>query len=142
MKRSATASWDGTLKGGNGTMNLEGGSYVGAYTFLSRFDEGEGTNPEELVAGAHAGCFSMALNADLEKAGHNPGHVETTATVHLETVDGKPTITKIDLVSVATMEGIDDAAFQEVAAATKENCPISRLLGPGAEITLDARLAS
>ena len=139
MKRTADATWNGTLKGGNGRMTFGGGAFDGAYSFASRFEEGDGTNPEELIAAAHAGCYSMALSADLEKAGHDPQKVETTAHVHLETVDGKPTVTKIDLVSRASVPDISEEAFQEVASGTKQNCPISRLL-EAAEITLDAQL--
>ncbi len=139
MKRTASATWNGTLKGGDGRMTFGGGAFDGAYTFASRFEEGDGTNPEELIAAAHAGCFSMALSGDLEKAGHDPQKIETTAHVHLEKVDGKPTVTKIDLVSRATVPNLDADAFQEIAAGTKQNCPISRLL-TAAEITLDASL--
>lgn len=139
MKRTANATWNGTLKGGDGRMTFGGGAFDGAYTFASRFEEGDGTNPEELIAAAHAGCFSMALSGDLEKAGYDPQKIETTAHVHLEKVDGKPTVTKIDLVSRATVPDIGADAFQEVAAGTKQNCPISRLLET-AEITLDASL--
>jgi osmotically inducible protein OsmC len=140
--RTAQAVWNGNLKEGNGTMAFGGGAFNGQYSFNSRFAEGEGTNPEELIAAAHAGCFSMALSGDLEKAGFDPQHIETTANVDLETVDGKPTVTRIRLQSEATVADIDAARFAEIAEGTKQNCPISRLLMPGTEITLDARLAA
>lgn len=139
--RTAQAVWNGKLKEGNGTMAFGGGAFNGQYSFNSRFAEGEGTNPEELIAAAHAGCFSMALSGDLEKAGFDPQLIETTANVELETVDGKPTVTRIRLQSEATVADIDAARFAEIAEGTKLNCPISRLLMPGTEITLDARLA-
>ena len=137
--RSAEAVWNGTLKDGNGVMKMRSGSYEGPFTFASRFEEGEGTNPEELVAAAHAGCYSMALSADLGRAGHTAKRISTTARVHLGPVDGKPTVHTIELSCEAEVPGLDDAAFQEIAAGTKQNCPISRLLA-AAEIKLDAKL--
>ena len=120
-------------------MKLAGGAYEGPYSFASRFEEGAGTNPEELIAAAHAGCYSMAFSNELAKAGHTPTSVSTTAKVHLDTTDAGPTVTTIDLVCVAEVPGIDNAKFQEIAAGAKEGCPISRLLA-AAEITLDATL--
>ncbi len=137
--RSADASWEGNLKDGSGTMNLESGSYQGAYTFASRFEEGEGTNPEELIAGSHAGCFSMAFANELDGAGYEPKRVSTTANVHLEMLDDGPTVTRIELDCEADVPGIDDAEFQEIANGAKEHCPISRLLS-AANIELTARL--
>jgi lipoyl-dependent peroxiredoxin len=137
--RQANAEWEGTLREGKGRMSLSSGAYQGPYTFSSRFEEGEGTNPEELIGAAHAGCFSMALSGDLTRAGYTPGLIKTRAEVHLERVDDKPTVTRIHLVTEAEIPGIDDSAFQEIANGAKAGCPISRLLA-AAEITLDARL--
>lgn len=137
--RNAEAVWQGSLREGKGTMRY--GAYEGNYTFASRFEEGEGTNPEELIGAAHAGCFSMALSGDLVRAGFTPTRIQTTANVHLEKVDGKQTITRVHLVTEAAIPGIDDATFQETADGAKKNCPVSRAL-TGVEITLDAKLAS
>jgi lipoyl-dependent peroxiredoxin len=139
--RTANARWDGTLTEGNGVMRTGKGGLEGNYSFKSRFEEGEGTNPEELIGAAHAGCFSMALSKGLADAGFTPVSIETTASVHLDRVDGAQTVTQIDLVTVANAPGIDDATFQKVAEGTKEGCPISRLLSPGTKITLSASLA-
>lgn len=122
-------------------MRTGKGGYEGNYSAKSRFEEGEGTNPEELIGAAHAGCFSMALSKGLTDAGFPPTAVETTANVHLEKVDGKQTVTRIDLATKGSVPGIDAAEFVKIAEATKEACPISRLLSPGAEITLTAALA-
>lgn len=137
--RYAQAVWQGTLKEGHGTMRLQSGAYEGAYTFASRFEEGQGTNPEELIGAAHAGCFSMALSGELNRAGFEPTRIETRAEVTLERVDEKQTITRIHLVTEAQVPGIDDQTFQDKANAAKVGCPISRLL-KAAEITLEARL--
>ena len=139
--RTASARWSGNLTEGSGTIKTGKGGYEGNYSFKSRFEEGEGTNPEELIGAAHAGCFSMALSKGLTDAGFPPVSVETTANVHFERVDGAMTVTKIDLVTTASVPGIDDDAFQKIADATKSACPISRLLAPGTEITLSATLA-
>ena len=139
--RTANARWEGGLKDGKGNMRLGGGAFEGQYSFSSRFEEGVGTNPEELIAAAHAGCFSMALSAGLERGGHNPNSVETEAKVHLSPKDGGGfRISRIDLVTTADVPGIDDAAFQEAAKAAKEGCPVSGALS-AVEITLDATLA-
>ena len=122
-------------------MKLGSGAYEGPYSFKSRFEEGTGTNPEELIGAALAGCFSMALSAGLEKAGHPAKHVSTRANVKLETVDGKPTITTIELQNEATVPGIDEQTFQQQAEATKTGCPVSRALA-GTKITLKATLKS
>lgn len=114
---------------------MESGSYEGAYSYVSRFEEGEGTNPEELIAAAHAGCFSMALSADLEREGYEPARVETTADVHLEEGD----ITRIVLHTEATVPGIDEAEFREIAEGAKQNCPVSKALA-GPEKELEATL--
>jgi lipoyl-dependent peroxiredoxin len=139
--RKASAVWQGTLKEGNGTMKMTSGAYEGPYSFASRFEEGTGTNPEELIAAAHAGCFSMALSGQLSNNGFTPDRIETTANVHMEKTDAGNTITRIDLVTQAKVPGIDDAKFQELAQNAKKNCPISRALGAVNEITLDAKLA-
>lgn len=139
--RTANARWEGTLTEGTGVMRTGKGGLEANYSFKSRFEEGEGSNPEELIGAAHAGCFSMALSKGLTDAGFPPTSIETTASVHLDRVDGAMTVTKIDLATVGTVPGIDDAEFQKIAEATKAACPISRLLSPGAEITLAATLA-
>ena len=141
MDRSASAIWKGDLKGGNGTISTQSGTLKDAqYSFKSRFETGTGTNPEELIAAAHAGCFTMAFANELATAGHTAASVETTAKVTLEMLPGGPTVTKIHLINKSTVPGIDKTKFDEIAKKAKENCPISRLL-KAAEITLDAQLA-
>jgi lipoyl-dependent peroxiredoxin len=140
-KRKADARWEGSLQDGNGTMRMASGSYEGPYTFQSRFEEGEGTNPEELIAAAHAGCFSMALSGDLGRAGYEPESVETTATVQLDKVENGFKISRINLETEARVPGIEDAEFQEVAEGAKKGCPVSQAL-KAVEIDLDARLAT
>lgn len=137
--RHAEATWNGTLRAGNGNMKFGGGAFDGQYSFSSRFEEGSGTNPEELIGAAHAGCFSMALSADLERAGFTAERVHTTATVHLNKTDAGQRITLIELDCEARVPGIDDTKFQEVAAKTKTGCPISAALA-AVEIHLNARL--
>ena len=137
--RKADAQWNGTLQEGKGTMRLGGGAYEGPYSFSSRFEEGTGTNPEELIAAAHAGCFSMAFAGALGRAGFDPTSVSTTAEVHLVKTDEGFRVPRIDLRTEATVPGIDDGQFQEIAEGAKQNCPISQLLKT-AEITLDAKL--
>ena len=139
--RTADARWQGNLTEGSGTLKTGKGGYQGNYSFKSRFEEGEGTNPEELIAAAHAGCFSMAFSGDLAKAGFTPTSVETTAKVHLDKTDAGFSVTRIDLESVGDVPGIDEGTFQKIAESAKDNCPISRLLAPGAQISLSARLA-
>jgi osmotically inducible protein OsmC len=138
--RSAEAVWQGTLKEGSGNIKSQSKAIDGAYSFRTRFEEEPGTNPEELIAAAHAGCFSMALSAGLTRAGFKPERVHTTAKVHLEQKDGAPTITRIELDTDASVPGIDNAAFQEQAETAKKNCPVSRVLA-AADISLNARLA-
>jgi len=121
-------------------MRLQSQAFEGPYSFPSRFEEGEGTNPEELIAAAHAGCFSMALAASLEREGFPPKRVSTEARVHLEMVEGKPTLTRIELLTEAEVPGISPEKFQEIAQAAKEGCPVSRALAAVKEITLQARL--
>src|SRR5204863_9465378 len=137
--RKAEAEWTGSLKDGSGTVKLGSGAFQGSYSFASRFESGKGTNPEELIAAAHAGCFSMALSAGLGRAGFTPKRVHTTATVRLEKVGDAFGITRIDLDCEAEVPGIDDAAFQQQANGAKENCPVSKAL-KAVEITLKARL--
>src|SRR5438105_5251797 len=137
--RSADAQWEGSLQDGKGTMRLASGAFEGAYSFSSRFEEGSGTNPEELIAAAHAGCFSMALSAALGRAGHTPNRVSTTAKVHLEKGDSGFRITKIDLTTDADVPGIQSTEFQEIADNAKRTCPVSVALA-GTEISLDATL--
>lgn len=138
--RSAEAVWQGTLKDGKGSIKAESGAVEAQYGFSSRFEEGKGTNPEELIGAAHAGCFSMALSAGLTKAGFKPERIHTKANVHLEKVSEGFSITKIDLETEATIPGIDDKAFQEQAEGAKKNCPVSKVLA-GAQISLKAKLA-
>jgi osmotically inducible protein OsmC len=138
--RKADAVWNGELKGGSGTMRLGSGAFEGSYSFGTRFEETPGTNPEELIAAAHAGCFSMALAAGLGRAGYTPERVRTSATAHLEKGEAGFSITRIELDTEASVPGIDDAAFQEQAQAAKAGCPVSKALA-GVEISLDARLS-
>jgi osmotically inducible protein OsmC len=139
--RSATAHWQGTITEGSGTMRTGKGGLQGNYSFKSRFEEGEGTNPEELIGAAHAGCFSMALSKGLGDAGFPPVSIDTTANVHFDRVDGAATVTRIDLVTVADVPNLEATEFEKIAEGAKQNCPISRLLAPGTEITLQASLA-
>jgi osmotically inducible protein OsmC len=141
IKRKSEAIWKGTVKDGGGSIKLGSGAFEGAYSFNSRFGEEKATNPEELIAAAHAGCFSMALTSALGKAGYEPISVETTAAVHLEKVGEGFEIPRIDLVTVATVAGIADEEFQSIAKSAKENCPVSKVLA-AAEITLEATLKS
>ena len=137
--RTGTAVWEGTLKQGKGNLKLGSGAFEGQYSFSSRFEEGKGTNPEELIGAAEAGCYSMALSANLEKAGSPAKRVSTVATVKLEMVDGAPKITTIDLKTEADVPGIDKAKFDEIAEQTKKGCPVSKAL-TGTQINLDAKL--
>ena len=139
MIRTSKAQWNGSLKEGSGTVALGSGAFEGTYSFPSRFESGTGTNPEELIAAAHAGCFSMALSAELGKAGHTATRVSTEAKVHLEKGETGFSITRIDLVTEAEVPGIDAATFQQHAEGAKKGCPVSRALS-AVEITLDATL--
>jgi osmotically inducible protein OsmC len=141
MKRKASAVWNGSLKEGNGRISTESGTLRDAqYSFSTRFENGVGTNPEELIAAAHAGCFSMALSGQLTTAGHAPESINTTATVTMEKTDAGFTITHVHLDVSARVPGIDQAGFETAANNAKAGCPISRLLK--AEITMDAKLES
>jgi lipoyl-dependent peroxiredoxin len=139
MPAKGSAEWRGAVPTGAGTFTA-GDTISGDYTFKSRFEDGPGSNPEQLIAAAHAACFSMALSNLLAQAGHPPNSVRTEATVTLRPVDGTPTITKIALVTVGEVPGIDEAGFLEKAAAAKAGCPVSRALAGVPEITLDASL--
>ncbi|WP_138431611.1 OsmC family protein [Fodinibius saliphilus] len=138
-KRKANARWNGDLNSGNGEMAFGSGAYKGNYSFKSRFENGSGTNPEELIGAAHAGCYSMALSGVLAEAGFNPESVSTEATVSLEMVDGDPAITTITLEVTANIPGIDADSFQEHAEGAKNNCPVSKALA-GVNIELNATL--
>ncbi len=137
--RTASAVWTGDLKSGKGTMRLGSGAFEGAYSFQSRFEEGAGTNPEELAGAAQAGCFSMAFANELAKAGFVPTRIATTAKVHLVKTDAGFRITRIDLACEGQVPGVDDAKFQQIAEGAKKGCPISNLF-TGAQINLDAKL--
>jgi lipoyl-dependent peroxiredoxin len=137
--RKADAVWEGTLKEGSGTMKFA--DYEGPYTYMSRFEEGTGTNPEELVGAAHAGCYSMFLSAQLTNAGYPPNSVKTTATVHLGRDDKGPVITLIELDVTADVPNIDDETFAALAEKSKDGCPISRALA-ATEISLNTTLTS
>ena len=140
MPAKGFAEWKGDVPSGSGTFTA-GDTISGEYSFKSRFEDGPGANPEQLIAAAHASCFSMALSNILAQEGTPPESVRTDATVTLRMVDGVPTITKIALVTVGRVPGIDAAVFAEHAAAAKAGCPVSRALAGVPEITLDASLA-
>src|ERR1051325_7792529 len=137
--RNAEAVWEGDLKGGNGRVKLGSGAFEGKYSFATRFEEAPGTNPEELLGAAHAGCFTMALSAGLGRAGFQPKRVHTTAMVHIDKVGEGFEITKIELECEAEVPNIDDAAFHAQATAAKEGCPLSKAL-KATNIELRARL--
>jgi osmotically inducible protein OsmC len=137
--RTAKAEWTGTIMDGAGTVALGSGAYTGAYSFKSRFEEGAGTNPEELIAAAHAGCFSMALSGQLTKAGFAPKRIATTANVQLLKQEAGFAITQIELVNESEVPGIDAAKFQELAGNAKSGCPVSKALA-AVEIKLTAKL--
>jgi osmotically inducible protein OsmC len=139
--RTANARWDGNFVDGSGVFRTGKGGLEGNYSAKSRFEEGEGSNPEELIGAALAACYSMAFGKGLTDAGFPPTTVDTTAHVHLERVNGAQTVTRINLVCSATAAGIEHTLFQEIAEVTRTGCPISRLLAPGTEITLSATLA-
>ena len=137
--RKAKSVWNGTLKEGKGTMNFS--NYSGPYTFKSRFEEGTGTNPEELVGAAHSGCYSMFLAALISGEGLTPESVETSAKVHLGRDETGPLVTTIELDCVVKCEGLSQAKFDELAQAAKLKCPISRLVS-AADIRLTATLSA
>jgi osmotically inducible protein OsmC len=139
--RTADAEWHGALTGGEGAMRLGSGAFTGSYSFRSRFENGQGTNPEELLAAAEAGCFSMALVARLERAGFAPKRVHTTARAHIDKSSDGFRITRIELETEAEVPGMDETKFQDQADATKRDCPVSRALA-GVDIILNAQLAN
>jgi osmotically inducible protein OsmC len=139
MAAKGTAEWKGDVPSGTGTFTA-GDSISGGYTFKSRFEDGPGSNPEQLIAAAHAACFSMALSNILAQGGNAPESVQTNATVSLRNIDGAPTIARIDLVTTGQVPGIDQAAFEQAAQTAKATCPVSRALAGVPEITLEAKL--
>jgi osmotically inducible protein OsmC len=139
--RNGSAEWKGDIKGGSGTVKVGDGVFEGNYSFSSRFEEGEGTNPEELIGAAHAGCFAMALSLVLTEADHPPESINAEARVHLRLVDGLPTIAKIDLDVAGSVPGLDEDAFSSYAEKAKDGCVVSRALAGVPEITLTAQLA-
>jgi osmotically inducible protein OsmC len=139
ITRNASAVWEGNLKQGNGSMKLGSGAFEGQFSFSSRFENGTGTNPEELIGAAHAGCFSMAFSHGLAEAGYTPKRVQTSAQVHLEQVSDGFKITQIRLNTEAEVPGIDEKTFQSQAETAKQHCPVSQALA-GVDITLQATL--
>jgi len=137
---NASAAWEGKFRDGKGTFKAESGAFSGAYSFGTRFADSNGTNPEELIAAAHAACFSMALSAALEKAGTPVTRIETRASCTLEMVDGSPKITRIELETRGQVPGIDQAKFQQAAEDAKNGCPVSKALKGNVDVRLDARL--
>lgn len=139
--RFGKAEWKGDLKNGSGTLKVESKTFEADYNFVSRFETGKKTNPEELIGAAHAGCFSMALSNELASAGHKPKSVETKAEVTLDLSGDGPEITKIKLISKANVPGIDKDQFMDIANGAKEGCPVSKVLA-GATISLDIELTN
>ena len=139
--RNGSAEWKGNLQDGSGRLTVGDGVFEGDYSFSSRFEEGAGTNPEELIAAAHAACFSMALSNIMADEGHEPRSVNTTAKVHLRNVDGAPTIARIELDTEGAVPGLDEDGFRTCAERAKAECPVSRALGGVGEIEVNARLA-
>ena len=139
IKRTAVAVWQGDLKGGSGSLELGSGAFSGKYSFTSRFEDGVGTNPEELIGAAHAGCFSMALSAELSKAGYTVEEINTEAVVSMEKGEAGFSITSVKLITKARVKDIDMEAFAKFASGAKENCPVSRAL-TGVKVYLEAHL--
>ena len=143
MQRKASAHWQGSTKEGSGTLSTQSGTLRDTpYSFKARFGDGNGTNPEELLAAAHAGCFTMAISFTLNNAGITADTIDTDAALTMDDVDGKPTITAVHLTTRARVPGIDAAKFAEIASGAKTGCVISRALSPSVTVTLDAALAS
>jgi len=143
MKRTASARWQGSTQEGSGTLSAQSGTLKDTpYSFKARFGDGKGTNPEELIAAAHAGCFTMAVSFMLNNAGFTAEVIESEAVLTMDTVDGMPTITAVHLTTRARVPGIDAAKFAEVASSAKTGCVVSRALAPSITVTLDAALAS
>jgi lipoyl-dependent peroxiredoxin len=141
MPARGTAEWKGDIGSGSGTF-VAGDSITGEYSAKSRFEDGPGANPEQLIGAAHAACFSMALSSMLTAAGHPPESINTQALVTIRRVDDRPTITTIALSTVGVVPGIEETTFQELAAGAKAGCPVSRALAGVPEVTLEASLAS
>lgn len=139
--RNGSAEWKGDLQSGSGELTVGDGAWQGEYSFASRFEEGSGTNPEELLGAAHAACYSMALSNILAEGGHEPKSVRSTARVQLRMIDGEPTIDRIELETEGDVPGLDDEHFQKHAEEAKAGCPVSRALSGVKEIELTARLA-
>ena len=139
LTRKGTGIWEGDLAHGKGTISFGDGAFTAPYSFLSRFENGSGTNPEQLISGAHAGCFSMALSHELDQAGFTPTRVQTEARVRMDKVDGGFKIVRIDLVTEAVVPGISQEKFLEIANMAKSGCPVSQALA-AVPITLDATL--
>jgi lipoyl-dependent peroxiredoxin len=139
--RNGSAEWHGDVQSGDGTVTVGDQAWTGNYSFKSRFEDGEGTNPEELLAAAHAGCFSMALSLMLSNDGHVPDDIRTTAKTTLRQQDGLPTITKIELETEGKVAGIDEGQFQQYAEKAKEGCVVSRALAGVNDMSVTARLA-
>ena len=140
--RNGSAEWNGSLESGSGTITIGEGVFEGPYSYESRFGEGEGTNPEQLIAAAHAGCFTMALSSILSAAEHVPDSVHTSARVHLRNIGGAPTLARIDLDTEGRVTGIDEQQFRRYAEEAKASCPVSRALAGIPEIVLSAKLVS
>jgi osmotically inducible protein OsmC len=140
MERTAEAEWKGSIKEGGGKVKLGSGAFEGPYSFSSRFESAKGTNPEELLGAAHAGCFTMALSLALTTAGHAPERIHTTARVHINRDETGFAINKIELATEVSAPGLDDAKLQELARGAKQNCPLSRALSAVPTITLAAKL--
>ena len=138
----ATAVWEGTLKGGKGEFHAASGTFGGAYSFLTRFEGANGATPEELIAAAHASCFSMALSADLERAGTPATRIDTEAACTIEIVERAPKITTLALKVRGKVPGLDRAAFQKAAEGARDNCPVSKALKGNVELKLEAQLES
>ena len=139
--RNGSAEWKGDLQSGSGDLTVGDGVFEGQYSFASRFEEGEGTNPEELIAAAHAACLAMALSNILAEDGHTPDSVRTRAQVHLRNVDGAPTLARIDIDVEGRVPGLSDEEFRAYAERAKRECPVSRALAGVPDIALQARLA-
>jgi lipoyl-dependent peroxiredoxin len=140
--RNGSAQWNGNLEDGSGKVTVGDGAWTGNYSFASRFEEGEGTNPEELIAAAHSGCFTMALSAQLAADGHTPNSVKTTARVQIRNVDGLPTIDNIKLETEGDVPGIDQSTFEQEAEKAKSGCAVSRALAGVNTMEVSAKLAS
>jgi lipoyl-dependent peroxiredoxin len=141
VSSKAKATWHGTLKGGKGEYAAGSGTFKGPYSFATRFEGAAGTTPEELLAAAHAACFSMALSADLEKAGTPAERIDTTAECTMDTVDGKPTVAVMKLMVKGKVPGVDQSAFEAAAKGARDNCPVSRALKAIPKVELQATLA-